>query len=159
MKTREQNRNPILQTKPLRFMASFILITLISLTSCSPQARLQRLIAHHPELTTVDSLHIKDTVIVPGLKLDTAFVFTTKTDSVILHKDKLQVVIKKVHDTLLVEAAIKPDTIYINKEIAVSKIKIIKQSFLTTLKPILPWLVIGLIAVVILILAVSRLKG
>jgi len=125
-------------------------ILILVLQSCSPQYRLHRLIAHHPELTMVDSIHINDTVIVPGMKFDTSFVYSTKIDSVILQKDHLHLVIQKVHDTLVIHAAVDPDTIYISKVIPVTKIKVVKESFLTSFKSMLPWLVIALIALIVL---------
>jgi hypothetical protein len=129
---------------------STLLILLMILSSCSPQARLQRLIAHHPELSAIDSIHIKDTVIIPGMKLDTSFVFSTKVDSFVLQKDKIHLVLKKVHDTLVIHAALEKDTVYISKVIPVSKIKVVRESFLTTFKSMLPWLVIALIALIVL---------
>ncbi len=128
-----------------------LLILLVILASCSPQARLQHLLAHHPELSTLDSIHIKDTVIIPGMKLDTSFVFTTKFDSVVLQKDKVHLVLKKVHDTLVIHAALERDTIYISKVVPVSKIKVVKESFLTSFKSMLPWFVIALIALIVLV--------
>jgi len=131
-------------------MLFFPIILILVLQSCSPQSRLHRLIAHHPELSIVDSIHIKDTVIVPGMKFDTAFVFSTKIDSVLVQKDHLHLVIQKVHDTLLIHAAVDPDTIYISKVVPVTKIKVVKESFLTSFKTMLPWLVVALIALIIL---------
>jgi hypothetical protein len=129
---------------------STLLILLMILSSCSPQARLQRLLAHHPELSTTDSIHFKDTVILPVMKFDTSFVFSTKVDSVVLQKDKINLVLKKVHDTLVVHAAVEKDTVYISRVVPVSKIKVVKASFLTAFKSMLPWLVIALIALIVL---------
>jgi len=84
------------------------------------------------------------------MKLDTSFVFSTKVDSVVLQKDKLHLVLKKVHDTLVIHAALEKDTVYISKVIPVSKIKVVRESFLTTFKSMLPWLVIALIALIVL---------
>jgi len=141
------------RSTPQRSKAAILLLPIILilvLQSCSPQSRLHRLIAHHPELSTVDSIHIKDTVILPGMKFDTSFVFSTKTDSIILQKDHLHLVLQKVHDTLVIHAAVDPDTIYISKVVPVTKFKIVKESFLNSFKSMLPWLVIALIALIVL---------
>jgi len=131
------------------------LIVLVSLlASCSPATRLQRLLAHHPELSVVDSLHFKDTVIVPGLKIDTSVVFMNKIDSIVLHKDSFHLVVKQVHDTFVIHSELERDTIYINRTVPVSKIKIVKPSFLTTFKSMLPWLVIGLITFTVLTIVI-----
>jgi hypothetical protein len=129
----------------------FITIVILSMhASCSPEARLQRLLTHHPELSTTDSIHVKDTVIIPGMKFDTSFIFSTRIDSVVFQKDKVHLVLKKVHDTLVIHGAVEKDTVYVSRVVPVSKIKIVKPSFLSTLKSMLPWLVIGLITLTVL---------
>jgi hypothetical protein len=131
-------------------LSTLLIVLALLQSSCSPQARIQRLLAHHPELSTIDSIHIKDTLIIPGMNLDTSFVFSTIVDSVVLQKDKIHLVLKKIHDTLLIHAAVEKDTVYISRVIPVSKIKVVKESFLTTFKSMLPWLVIALIALIVL---------
>jgi hypothetical protein len=131
-------------------LSTLLIVLVILQSSCSPQARLQRLLAHHPELSTIDSIHINDTVIIPGAKIDTSFLFSTIVDSVVLQKDKIHLVLKRVHDTLVIHAAVETDTVYISRVIPFSKIKVVKESFLTTFKSMLPWLVITLIALIVL---------
>jgi hypothetical protein len=138
------------QNNRLCGISALLIVLMILQSSCSPQIRLQRLLARHPELSTIDSIHIKDTVIIPGMKLDTSVIFSTKFDSIVLQKDKFHLVVKKIHDTLVIHAEVKRDTVYISKVLPVSKIKVIKETFLTTFRSILPWLVIALITLTIL---------
>jgi len=121
-----------------------LIILFILLSSCSPEARLHHLLSRHPELSVIDSIHTRDTVIIHGLKLDTSFVFSTKIDSVVLQKERLHLVFQKVHDTVVIHAALEQDTVYINR------IKVVKESFLTSFKSMLPWLVIALITLTVL---------
>jgi hypothetical protein len=127
-----------------------LIILFILLSSCSPEARLHHLLSRHPELSVIDSIHTRDTVIIHGLKLDTSFVFSTKIDSVVLQKERLHLVFQKVHDTVVIHAALEQDTVYINRILPVSKIKVVKESFLTSFKSMLPWLVIALITLTVL---------
>lgn len=127
-----------------------LILLSILLFSCSPEARLHHLLSRHPELAIIDSIHTRDTVIIHGLKLDTSFIFSTKVDSVVLQKEKLHLVIQKVHDTVVIHAALEQDTVYINRVLPVSKIKVVKESFLTSFKSMLPWFVIALIALIVL---------
>lgn len=90
------------------------LLTLITLFSCSPQRRLNRLVSKHPELVKVDTLVIRDTVTisVPSVKMDT---FTTiqelKTvDTIYFDRDFVHVKVWEQNDTVYVSA--KTDTIY-----------------------------------------------
>jgi len=57
------------------------LLLLLLLTSCSPQYRLNRLLALHPELKTSDTIFIRDSLIVPQIQVDTLFDFKTIRDT------------------------------------------------------------------------------
>lgn len=62
----------------------FILIAAIVL-SCSPQKRLARLLVKHPELVKTDTImrkfRVKDSVIVPGERIDTSFYSAWSNDT------------------------------------------------------------------------------
>ncbi len=120
------------------------------LTSCSPQYRLNRLIALHPELKTADTLFIRDSVIVPQVQVDTMFDYKTIRDTVIIQKDRLQVKLSRIHDTLFLTGKCKGDTVYIIRKIPVEKIKIVKPDYLDNFISKLPWIVIGFICMVLL---------
>ncbi len=120
------------------------------LTSCSPQYRLNRLIALHPELKTADTLFIRDSVIVPQVQVDTILDFKTIRDTVVIQKDRLQIKLSKIHDTLFLTGKCKGDTVYITRKIPVEKIRIVKPDYLDNFISKLPWIVIGLICLVLL---------
>ena len=51
----------------MRKTAGILLIAMLLLSSCSAQRRLERLMLHHPELRTADSLHVVNlTTVIPG---------------------------------------------------------------------------------------------
>lgn len=78
--------------------------------SCSPQARLNRIIKHHPELANTDTIYITKTI--PGFNVDTIFKASTNTaglDSVIIqYKTRIDTIILKQLQTQL-------KTVFINK--------------------------------------------
>ena len=100
----------------------FFIITVLLLASCSPQRRLHRLVKKHPELTKIDTIKTIDTVIVPGPKVDTVFSSEVLKDTVTITKEKLQIKLVEVNDTIYLDAEVKPDTVIITKEIPIQKI-------------------------------------
>jgi hypothetical protein len=127
-----------------------VTLFLLLLTSCSPSYRLTRLLALHPELKTPDTLFIKDSVIIPQVRFDTIFDYKTIPDTVIIQKNRLLIKLRKIHDTLFLMGKCKGDTVYITRKIPVEKIKIIKPDRLDNFISKLPWIVIGLICLVLL---------
>lgn len=106
-----------------------IIISLLIITSCTPQRRLHRLLKHHPELITRDTLTIKDTVITEAIKADTVFISHNGIDTFYLVKDKLKIQIVKHFDTLKVSGECVGDTIYKTIQIPYDKI-VYKKSFI-----------------------------
>jgi hypothetical protein len=92
--------------------------------SCTPQKRLNRLIAFHPELKTTDTIRIQDTTIIPATRIDTSFHESKLNDTVIINKEKLKLKLHCIHDTVYVEAEREADTVVIEKEVAVEKVVI-----------------------------------
>ena len=92
----------------------YILIALL-IASCSPQARFTRLIEKHPELLTVDSVTIHDTirVVVPEVHVDTFVKVEALLDTVYLEKDQLKVKVWMKGDQVFIEG--KCDTVYVDK--------------------------------------------
>jgi len=131
-------------------MKTTLSLLLLLFTSCSPSYRLNRLLALHPELKTPDTLFIKDSVIIPQVRFDTMFDYKTIPDTVIIQKDRLQIKLRKIHDTLFLTGKCKGDTVYITRKIPVEKIKIVKPDILDNFISKLPWIVIGLICLVLL---------
>jgi len=99
----------------------------ILLFSCSPQKRLNRLVALHPELSTTDTIHIRDTTIIPETRIDTAFNDSMMDDTVIFTKEKLTVKLHRMRDSVYMEAEYGGDTVVIEKEIPVDRI-ILKEN-------------------------------
>ena len=99
-----------------------IILTIIILASCSPQRRLHRLITKHPELSRVDTIKIQDTVIVTGIKADTIFHSSVLKDTITITKEKLQIRLIEINDTIYLDAIVEPDTVIITKEILVDRI-------------------------------------
>lgn len=88
-------------------MRYIILCVLITLMSCSPQKRLNRLLNKHPDLTKV--VLITDTVITPTLYADTVFSFIK--DTVFLNHEKLNITYYKVNDSVFLSGTCSSDTI------------------------------------------------
>lgn len=95
---------------------SCIAITILLLSSCSPQRRLNRLIGNHPELAraqvrdTVLTVIELDTVYIPERSIDTFFSFSTDTFNV-TDSGVTVTVIKEV-DRWHLKTTVKRDTIY-----------------------------------------------
>jgi len=86
-------------------MRTALLASVLLLASCKPL---------EPILQTVT---VRDTVIVPEVRIDTVIV-TKPADTITLFKDRLKVQIVRKHDTLLVAGECQTDTVYITKEVA-----------------------------------------
>jgi hypothetical protein len=92
------------------------LIPLVFLiVACSPKARFTRLIEKHPELLTVDSVTIHDTVrvVVPEVKVDTVVTVSALLDTVYLQQEQLKVKVWMKGDQVFIEG--KCDTVYVDK--------------------------------------------
>ena len=132
------------------FVRLMLLLILCFITGCSPSYRLNRLLALHPELKTPDTLFIRDSLILPQVQVDTMFDFKTIRDTVVIEKDRLQIKLSRIHDTLFLTGQCKGDTVYITRKIPVEKIKIVKADKIDNLISKLPWIVIGLICLLLL---------
>jgi hypothetical protein len=135
----------------------FLLAALL-FTACSPQKRLARLLKHHPELISHDTIHLKDTFISKSVKLDSFFLYDSlKTfDTITLNNGKLTVRIIKIYDTLKVSGECKSDTIIINKTIPVDRIKYETPNFWSEYK-IYIFIVSAFLGLIILFLFIKSL--
>ena len=132
------------------FVKLMLLLILCLITGCSPTYRLNRLLALHPELKVPDTLFIRDSLILPQVQVDTMFDFKTIRDTVVIEKDRLQIKLSRIHDTLFLTGQCKGDTVYITRKIPVEKIKIVKADKIDNLISKLPWIVIGFICLILL---------
>ena len=73
--------------------AIFYLLFILLAVACTPQRRFNRLIEKHPELLTLDSIVLRDTLTIeiPAVEFDTIFANTISTDTVIVEKDGVKV--------------------------------------------------------------------
>ena len=131
---------------------SFLAVILILLVSCSPEKRLSRLVKHHPELKVTDTLIIRDTVSLALIQADTVLHIDSLFDTVTISKDRLEVSILRLHDTLYVQGKCKADTIFFEKKIPFEKIVIVKPDRVDQLISRIPWVVVGLISILLFVL-------
>ena len=137
-----------------------LMLVMVALcVGCSPQRRLARLVERHPELMKVDTITVRDTVAVPGVMADTAVPWDVARDtchvlrdSVFLERGRLEVVVRRVHDTLFIRGKCKADTVFIRRKIPVTKIVVREPRKLWVL-----WGVIVLLIVVVFVL-LTRVK-
>jgi len=126
---------------PCHLVTSFITILLL-LSSCSPQRRLERLVAHHPELRIADTLLIRDTLIRPAIVADTSFPLSKMTDTVVISRDRLEIKLVRINDTIRIKGKCKADTIIRELRIPVEKIKLVKEGGGWLCK--VSWIILGL---------------
>lgn len=119
---------------------------LILATACSPQARLTRLLTHHPELTLSDTLSFRDTIILAPVEADTVIALAELKDTVYLRNESLEISLLATASTLFVKGKCKTDTVYRTHRVNVEKIKVVKPDRLDAFISKIPWLVVGLIA-------------
>ena len=124
---------------------------LIVASSCSPTHRLNRLLALHPELKIPDTILINDTLTTPQYEADTVIHIDSIHDTVIVQKDKLEIKLKRIHDTLYIQGKCKADTVIVQRTIPVEKIKIVRADKLDNLIQKIPWIVTGLIFTILLL--------
>jgi len=142
-----------MRTTPyLQPLLPLLVILTILLISCSPQKRLSRLIKHHPELKVIDTLYIRDTIPIPRIQADTLLHIDSLFDTVTFKKDRLKVSVLRLQDTLYLQGKCEADTIFVDRKIPVERIITVKPDRFGQLISRIPWLVIGLISIILLIL-------
>ena len=133
-------------------MKSFFILLLAGffISACSPARRLERILHRNPHLVSLDTLQIRDSVMVPGVKIDTIISLATVHDTIRIEKDRLELRFELKHDTISVTADCKGDTIYIDHLIPVEKVKLVRPDTLDNLISKIPWLVVAFISVLLL---------
>lgn len=132
-----------------------LLLVLSTQTGCSPSARLNRLLTRHPELKIYDTVVISDTMTIPQVEADTVFYLDSIHDTIILQKDRLEITLNRIHDTLYVRGKCEADTIIIHRSIPVEKIKIVKSDKLDQLISKIPWIISGLIGLLVFVIVIT----
>jgi len=135
-------------------MKNYIIILLIALIlgACSPQKRLHRLVALHPELVQNDTIRINDTTFIPSIQIDTMVHVNTLHDTVTITKEKLRVQFHRIKDTVYIEAEQKADTVILHKEVPVEKIVYQKPDGKTNIGVI--WFLLGALVVMVVVVLV-----
>lgn len=104
---------------------NYIQIILISLLfiCCSPQERLNRLITKHPQLLQLDTLVVRDTVVVENYNYDTTTLIRLHDSTIVINNER--VILKYYYDTLREviyhEVECLGDTVYTEKIVTVEK--------------------------------------
>ena len=113
----------------MHFLKNSILILL--LVSCSPQKRLNRLITKNPDLIQLDTLIVRDTIVIESFNYDTITTFKYSDTTIIVNTEK--VLAKYYFDTLRQEIwhqiECKEDTIFYEKLVPVEKVVYKELSF------------------------------
>ena len=143
-------------TSGIRHLVSGISL-LVILSACSPTKRLERFLIRHPEFRHPDTLILHDTITTLPVEADSSIHIERLYDTVVIEKERLEVSLLRIRDTLYVNGKCNPDTIYTENRIPVEKIKLVKESF--TLKAIKGpiWLLITLFILIIIMTIIKRI--
>jgi hypothetical protein len=128
----------------------YILLLITLIISCTPQRRLERLLRKHPELTSIDSITIHDTirVIVPEVHLDTVVTLQQLYDTVYLEQEQLKVKVwMDRYNKVYIQG--KCDTVYIDK-IVTRKIPIRIYEKTPLWKKIINWIFVFLLIITVI---------
>lgn len=111
-----------------------LLLLVISIYSCSPQRRINRIIKRNPELLTKDTIVYRDTIKVESHTVDTTFIHTASNDTVVVEDSVM--VIKYVNNgkTVYLKGECKEREVIIEKKIPYDKI-------VAVTKEVKPWYV------------------
>lgn len=118
---------------PFKIAAIIIFIilaawVLINVTACSPQKKLNRLLAKHPELTIENKVTITDTLYLTNTQIDS--VFSSSVDSIFISNDSIQIKYIKVKDKIYLSGK----TVF--KPIIRERIVNVKSPVITVIDPI-----------------------
>ena len=75
--------------------------------ACSPARRLERILLRNPDLVSLDTLFIRDSVVVPAVRMDTLVNISTVRDTILIQKDRLEVRVEVTKDTIRIAAECK----------------------------------------------------
>jgi hypothetical protein len=132
-------------TRPLAI--AFVIALLAA--SCSPEKRLNKLIANHPELR--DTVYVHDTLVTKEVQKDTLFV-SVPGDTVKVDEGKMHIrYVRLPGDTVWLEGQCDPDTV-----INTITVERIAPTMTKSVVPWWVWVVIMVLAVVLLIQTLKR---
>ena len=102
-----------------RLRGLWIVSVALLLQSCGAQWHLKRAIAKDP---TIIADTIIDTVVITEEKAVRDTIILERIDTTIIERNGVRVEIKRIHDTIQIQAECLPDTIRITKEISVPEL-------------------------------------
>ena len=126
-----------------------LIFTLALFSACSPSHQLASLIAQHPELATIDTLVLKDTIPIPLAEADTILDVRSAAEPVFITQGRLEMEIKVKHDTIHLKGKCKADTIYRIRSVPFERISLVKPDRTDAIIALIPWLVAGMIAIMV----------
>lgn len=129
---------------------------ILLILGCSPQKRLHRLIKAHPELSVKDSVVLRDTLITKETILDTFVLEKWLTEPLLFEKDKLEIELVKIYDTIQIKGTCRKDTLVIEKSVPIDRIQYIKSetSHEKWWDEVTVWL--GLVLAIVFLVLVAR---
>jgi len=137
-------------------MRYFFLLMLITLLSCSPQKKLQRLIKKHPELAQTDTINVIDTVTYETIKKDTVFsketFYDRLRDTIIINNDRLTIRQFYHSDSIFIEGECKGDTIISVIPIEVEKL----NNVISNKIPLYFWLLFGGVVLITILALIKK---
>ena len=140
----------------MKYFLFIALCCFLFLTACSPQRRLARLVKKHPELLTKDTLSFRDTVVIPGVEMDTAVLLSALKDTVTLIRDSVITRVWLRNDSVFIETLVKPDTVIRVLKVPYEKILIKNPTFWQQVKPFLALALLVLIGMYIRSIILKR---
>jgi len=115
---------------------SAVLIVNVLLSSCSATWHLERAVKKNPRILEKDTLVVMDTVVTPPVAI-TDTVILRQHDTITLIKDRLRVQIRRINDTITIDAICDSDTIVSVVEVPYEKIVYVPRE--TTKQTIQKW--------------------
>jgi len=90
-----------------------------------------------------DTVLVTDTLFTAAITADTAIPLTRFTDTVVISRDKLEIKLVKIRDTIHIKGTCKADTIVKEVRVPVEKIKLVKagEGWLGKV----PWIILGVV--------------
>ena len=104
-----------------RKILPLLLFSLLALTGCSCQQRLERLQRRCPDCFTQTTAHVRDTLTVPETILtgSVPWAWLPSGDTVLLENRDITLQLLLEGDTLRADVTVPPDTLYIDRKVAV----------------------------------------
>ena len=126
-------------------LQTLLILLAFSFTACSPQRRIERIVARHPELRMADTLLVPDTMVMAAITADTAIPLARLSDTVAITRNRLEILLISRRDTIHVRGTCKADTILRVLRVPVERIKLVSAEGGWLGK--VPWIVLGLVVV------------